>query len=112
MSASIPRRAALALLAATFAVAALPGIGRAKDHEEKEDHDRARHALERGEIQSLDKVMAVLRESVTGDVVGVELERDDGIWIYEFKVLRADGRVVEVKVDAATARILEDGGKR
>jgi uncharacterized membrane protein YkoI len=43
--------------------------------------------------------------------VGVELERDDERWIYEFKVLKADGRVVEVTVDAASARILKGGGQ-
>ena len=111
MSLSIPRRAAITLLAAALAVAALPRAVPAKDREEKEDHERARRALERGEIQSLDKVMAAVRDRINGEVVGVELERDDGVWIYEFKVLRDDGRVIEIKIDAATARILKHGGR-
>jgi len=111
MSSTLPRRAVIGLLSAAIAVAAMPAAVLAKDSEKDEDHDRARHALERGEILSLDKVMAVVRDRVGGDVVGVELERDDERWIYEFKVLRPDGRVVEVTVDAASARILKGGGK-
>ena len=110
MSAPLSRRTVVGLLAAAIAAVEVPAGAHAKDKEEEEDHDRARHALERGEIQSLDKVMAVVRDHVGGDIVGVELEHDDS-WIYEFKVLKADGRIVEVSVDAASARILKGGGK-
>ena len=41
-----------------------------------------------------------------GEVVGVDFDRDDGRWIYEFKVIGPAGRLVEVHVDAATARVL------
>lgn len=110
MSLSLSRRTVIGLLAAAITAAAVPAGALAKDKEEEEDHDRARHAVERGEILPLDKVMAAVRDSVGGDIVGVELEHDD-TWIYEFKVLQADGRIVEVRVDAASARILKGGGK-
>jgi uncharacterized membrane protein YkoI len=53
----------------------------------REDHDVARAALERGEILPLETILARVRESVRGDVVGVELERDCGAWIYEIKII-------------------------
>jgi uncharacterized membrane protein YkoI len=39
-------------------------------------------------------------------VLEVELEREDGIWVYELTILRDDGRRVETYVDGATAEII------
>jgi uncharacterized membrane protein YkoI len=73
-----------------------------RDH----DHDRARAALERGEALPLAEVLARVRPELGGDVVGVDFEREDGRWVYEFKVIGPAGRLTEVQVDAATARVL------
>lgn len=73
-----------------------------------DDQDRARAALERGEIRPLDEVLAALKAARPGEVLKVELKRDDGIWQYEFKVLTPDGRRREVEIDAKTLRILDD----
>ena len=70
------------------------------------DHDRAREALERGEALPLADILARVRPELGGEVVGVSFERDDGRWIYGFKVIRPDGRLVEIDVDARTARVL------
>lgn len=37
----------------------------------------------------------------------VELEREDGAYVYEFKILRPNGLVQEVEADAATGKILK-----
>jgi len=37
----------------------------------------------------------------------VELERQDGRWLYELKLLRSGGSLVKLKVDARDGRILE-----
>ena len=71
------------------------------------DHERARRALEAGEILPLGEVLARIAREMPGDVLEVELERDDGRWIYEIKLLRADGALLEVEVDAATAAVLD-----
>ncbi|WP_159997423.1 PepSY domain-containing protein [Roseomonas sp. 18066] len=73
----------------------------------RNEQDCARQALERGEIRPLEDVLAVVRRAVPGDIVGVELDRDDGRWIYEIKVLTARGQRREVEIEATTLRILE-----
>lgn len=71
------------------------------------DHDRARAALERGEVRPVADVLAALEAQVRGDVVEVELEREHGRWAYEFKIIAPDGRILEVLVDAATATVIK-----
>ena len=79
-----------------------PGV-RADAH----DHDRARAALERGEVRPVSEVLATVTAEVPGDVVEVELEREQGRWVYELRVVAPDGRVLEVLVDGATASLIE-----
>ncbi|MBK1693651.1 hypothetical protein CKO09_02695 [Chromatium weissei] len=73
-------------------------------------HDHARHALERGEVRPIAEILARVAETVPGEVIGVEFERqhrhEQSVWIYEIKVLAVDGQRREVEVDAATGRIL------
>jgi uncharacterized membrane protein YkoI len=40
-------------------------------------------------------------------MTGVAFEREAGRWVYEFCVTAPAGRLTEVHVDAATARILD-----
>ena len=97
---AIARRRSLVRLAAGAAFASAPVVA----------HARAREALERGEALPLAEILARVRPELGGEVVGVSFERDrgnDGGWIYEFKVIRPDGRLVEVDVDARTARVLK-----
>jgi uncharacterized membrane protein YkoI len=71
------------------------------------EQDEARRALERGEIRPLDAVLATQRDALPGDVVKVELERDDGRWIYEIKVLTPAGERREIEIDAGSLQVLE-----
>jgi uncharacterized membrane protein YkoI len=79
----------------------------------RHDHERAREALDRGEVRPIAEILAVVAREVPGEVVDVEFERGsragDGAdsWIYELKILTEDGRVLEVLVDAATGRLLK-----
>ena len=102
-----PRRQALAGALALIALLATPAFA----DDDKHDHDRARRARERGEVLPLERILAVVRARIPGEVVRVELEREDGMWIYEVRVLDAAGRRVEVHVDAARAVILKIKGK-
>jgi uncharacterized membrane protein YkoI len=76
----------------------------------RHDHDRARHALQQGEVRPVAEILRRVADEVPGEVVEVELERENWLgkrlWVYEIKLIAQDGRLVEVLVDAATAEIL------
>ena len=47
-----------------------------------------------------------MQQNVPGDVIEVELDHDDDHgWEYEVKVLTANGRVREVKLDARSGMV-------
>lgn len=95
-------RLAAALLCSLVVFAGFAGAD-----DDEHDHDKALRAVERGEIQSLDQVLAAVRARMPGDVVGVELEQEHGSWIYEFKIIDPAGQLKEVEVDAKTTAILK-----
>ena len=98
-------RLALAGLALTIAAAPATRLA-AHDRDKRRDHDQALAALVRGEILPLDKVLAAVKSTVQGEIIGVKLERKQGLWLYELKIIRADGVAVELTVDARTSTIL------
>lgn len=71
------------------------------------DHDRARQALKAGEVMPLVTILERVALQHPGQVLEVELERDDGAWIYELRVLGPDGGLVKIKVDARTGAVLK-----
>jgi uncharacterized membrane protein YkoI len=86
----------------------LQGEVLAEDKDKKQaEHDLVREALQRGEVQPLHTILATASQTVAGDVIEVELEEDDGVLVYEIKVLTAQGRVREVKIEASTGKVLE-----
>lgn len=87
--------AALSLIPVSLAVA------------DDDDHVEARALLQRGEIVPLAQVLDVVRQRVPGDVIEVELERDDGLWEYEVKVLTPTGIVRKLTLDARNASVLK-----
>ncbi len=80
-----------------------------------EDHDAARKAVESGAIRPLSEILAAIEARHPGRVLEAELERDDKApsrYIYEIKVLTADGRVLKIEADAKTADILRVKDRR
>ena len=75
------RLAACALCAAALA---MPPAGAS----DKDDHDRARQAVQ------------------AGQVLEVELEQERDRWIYEVKLLTPAGQLTKVKLDARTGEVL------
>lgn len=67
----------------------------------------ARQLLSEGRIRPLAEILDSVKAAVPGEMVEVELELDDGTYVYEVKQLRPDGRVQEVKADAATGKVLK-----
>lgn len=93
-------------LAVALAGSALAPVARADN-----DHERAREAVARGEVLPLAAVLQRLERSHPGQVLEVELERDDGRWIYELKLLQPGGRLLKLEVDARSAEVLRQRRK-
>lgn len=87
-------------------LALAPGV-RADD-----DHERAREAVARGEVLPLGTVLQRLENSHPGQVLEVDLEREDGRWIYEIRLLQPGGRLVKLEVDARSAEVLRQRRKK
>lgn len=96
------------LLAGGLGVVAL---GAAADRG-RDDHERARAARERGEMLPLDGLLAEAERRLGGRVIEVELEDEEGVPVYEFELLLADGRVLELELDARDGRWLKLKGPR
>lgn len=105
----IPYQAPLLLLCAALASAALvlllPESARASSDDR--DHDRARTALQAGEVMPLKTLLLQLERSHPGQVLEVELEQEHGLWVYEFKLLQPDGRLVQLDLDARSGAVLK-----
>ena len=95
-------------LALPLSLALLAGGGVA--HADREDHERARKALEAGEVLPLKTILVRVERDFPGQVMDVELEREHvggrARWIYEIKVLRTGGALVKLKLDALDGSVL------
>lgn len=89
-------------LLAGFLLAPLPAVAGDRD---KGAPDAVRRAVEAGEIKSLADILAALRGKLPGEVAGVEIERERGRWIYEFRLVDDKGRLYEAYVDARSGEI-------
>lgn len=69
------------------------------------DLDAVRLAVGRGEIRPLADILAGVRDRLPGDVVGVEVEKKNGSWVYELRTVDGKGRLFDVYVDARDGRI-------
>jgi hypothetical protein len=74
------------------------------------DHDRARAALEAGEVVPLRDVMAVATDQFAGDMVEAELDRKGPFWIYRITVIAPDGTILKLDYDAATTALVRARG--
>lgn len=92
---------------AVMLLATLTGGPAAAGGKDDHDHDRARAAVRAGEVLPLPVLMERLQRTHPGEVFDVELEREDGRWIYELKLLEVGGRLIRLEVDAGTAEVLE-----
>lgn len=73
------------------------------------DHEEARAARARGEIQPIAKILRGIQAQFPGQLLDVELKRGKRghAWIYELKLLTPDGRRLELAVDAGDGRVLK-----
>lgn len=96
------KSAALAALAAGLLLGAPePGVGA----DCKRSQDCALDAFKNGEIKPLTDVLAAARAQIPGEVVKIELDREDGLWIYEIKILTPSGKRRKIEINASTLAI-------
>jgi hypothetical protein len=81
-------------------------------------HDRARRAMQQGEILPLSNIRHRVHERFGGKIIGVELQEggerpsSGPPWVYDLRVLSPEGRVLSVLMDASDGRVLDVRGQR
>ncbi len=78
--------------------------------QERRDHERARAALEAGQIRPLSDLLSEVERRFRGRVIEADLERDDTQWLYELKILPPNGRIFIVELDASTGALVRSRG--
>jgi uncharacterized membrane protein YkoI len=96
-------RALACLLALAFACAMPAGA----DDGDRDDAERARRGALAGEFLPLAEIAGRALDRVPGRLIEVELDEDDGLVLYEIKILQRNGRVVEVELDARSGQIID-----
>ena len=80
------------------------------------DHERARQAVQAGQVMPLPALLDKLALTHPGQVLEVELERErkEGVevWVYEIKLLQPDGQLIKLELDAKTAEVLRSKMRR
>lgn len=72
------------------------------------EHDAIRRAVEAGEIRPLAEILATVQARYPGRILDVEIDRSrDGRRVYDIELLDADGRKLEISVDAASGAVIE-----
>jgi hypothetical protein len=74
---------------------------------DQRDHERARAAVQAGEVLPLPTLLERLRRTHPGRVLELELEREHGRWIYEVRMLQANGQLLKLELDAGTGQVLQ-----
>lgn len=104
------RRPVLSLLFAVAALAFAGSLAHADDDDESDEGatlDAIQRGVENGTVKPLSDLKAIVAARFPGDIVRIEPRVRHGAFTYEFKVLQADGRLVEIHMDARTGAILK-----
>ncbi|MCH8202992.1 MAG: hypothetical protein IH996_07795 [Proteobacteria bacterium] len=81
--------------------------------EKKRDHDEVRGVMKQQKILPYGEIARLVKSRYNGRIVGQELRKfSRDRWVYEMKVLRDDGQVIMVLVDAHSGRIMGGPGRR
>jgi len=94
-------RSGLGLLAVVL-VAVAAGVGWADD-----DHLRAKAERDAGRIVPLQTILDRVQAEFHGSPVAIELDDEDGRWVYAVKLLTPAGAIVKLEYDARDGRLLQ-----
>ena len=71
-------------------------------------HQRSiRKAVQQNQILPLGKIKRIIEKKTKSEIIYIELEREHGQWVYEFKIVDRKGRLREIYVDATSGKILK-----
>ena len=99
---------AWALSVALAAVLTVPAaLASERQPHARSDHERARAAVQAGEVLPLPSLLERLQRTHPGQVLELELEREDGRWVYEVKLLQANGQLLKLELDGGTGQLLK-----
>ncbi len=71
------------------------------------DHNEARKLKEAGKILPLEQIIASARQLYSGHILEIELEHEDGRYIYELEILDDNGTVWELEYDAKNGKLIK-----
>ena len=60
---------------------------------------------------SLGAILENVDSVIPGEIIDVEFEKEDGIWVYEIYVVDKSGSLLEVLIDARTGSVLGIEGR-
>ncbi len=82
------------------------GFGHDAWEDNDHSHDRARRAMEKGEILAIAEILRRIRPQAPGRILDTELEYEHDQWIYEIKFLDPEGRLYELEIAARNGEVL------
>jgi uncharacterized membrane protein YkoI len=97
----------LALMFGNAAILHADDDDQAKTRRFDQTRDILRDRVWKGEIKSLAELRHIVLSKVPGDIVSTSVDQEDGLTVYDFRVLNSVNRLIEVEVDAASGLILE-----
>lgn len=77
-----------------------------KVEENRNDDDRELEAAAKGAVISEDEAVAIAKKNITGEIVKIELDEDDGRLEYEMELNTSKGEA-EITIDATSGKVLE-----
>lgn len=69
-------------------------------------HDSARAALQNGKVMSLQQVLSYVKQEYGGEPVKIEFNHAGSLYIYKIKLIKKDGSLVKLKLDASNGKAL------
>ena len=71
------------------------------------DINEIRDLRRSGQLVSLESLIVQVRNDYPGEIIEIELDDEDGRYIYEVEVIAEDGSEIELEIDASTGEVLK-----